>query len=139
MASTPSVPQTPRNEKVQILNATGTGLVTAITGATNGTKVVGLIASSTELTANNRDIQISITKSGTSYILGTKSVPFSAGFVTGIPAINLLDPAVIVGLPTDADGQPYLFLETGDTLQVNSLTTLTSGKIISVHGIAADF
>lgn len=137
MASTPSVPQTPRCEKQQILNATASALVTVITGATNGTKVVGLIASSTDTSA--RDIQISITKSGTSFVLATKTVPLSSGFVAGTPAVNLLDPTLIVGLPVDADGQPYLFLETGDTLQVNSLTTLTAAKIISVTGIAADF
>jgi hypothetical protein len=138
MASAPSVPQTPRCEKIQIANADTTSQKTVITGATNGTKVVGLIASSTE-TASARDIQVSIVKSATTFVLGTKTVPLNSGFAAGVPAVNLLDPAVIAGLPTDADGQPYIFLETGDTLVVNSLVTVTSGKVINLIGIAADF
>lgn len=137
MASTPSLPQTPRNEKVQIANADASGQKTVITGGTNGTKVVGLIAASSDTAA--RDIQVSIVKAGTTFPLGTKSVPANSGFVAGTPAVNLFDPAVMVGLPTDADGQPYIFLENGDTLVVNALTTVTSAKLISLHGICADF
>lgn len=128
----------PRKGLVQIVNADASANKTVVTAGANGSKVVSLLASSTELTANNRDVQVSIIRSATVYILGTTTVPFSAGFtVAGGAPINLL--AVINNLPVDNDGQRYLFLEFGDTLVVASLTTVTAAKTISVHSDYGDF
>jgi hypothetical protein len=128
----------PRKGLVQIANADASNNKTVVTAGTNGSKVVSLLASSTELTANNRDVQVSLVRSATTYILGTTTVPFSAGFtVAALGPINLL--AIIPNLPTDNDGQRYINLESGDTLVVASLTTLTAGKIIYVHADFTDF
>jgi hypothetical protein len=127
----------PRKGLVQIANADGSSQKTVVTAGANGSKVTSLIASSTELTANNRDVQVALVRSATSYVLVTTTVPFSAGFAAGNSPINLI--ALVPNLPTDNDGQRYLFLESGDTLVVSSLTTVTSGKIISVHADYGDF
>jgi hypothetical protein len=41
----------------------------------------------------------------------------SAGYVNAVPAMNLLSPTLWPGLPLDSDGNPYLQLASGDTLQ----------------------
>src|SRR5512139_2344414 len=137
MASVPTLPQTPKSSKVQILPADAIGLKTAYTGAASGSKITACIASSTDTAA--RDVTIGISNGGVFYPLGTVSVPIGAGTVAGTPAVNLLDPTVVKGLPIDNDGQPYLFLVNGDTLQVKALTTVTAAKEIDVTAIGADF
>jgi hypothetical protein len=133
----PTFPKQPQGGKVQILNATGTANVTAYTAGTSGSKVVAIMASSTD--TSGRDIAIKITNGGTDYVLGTKTVAANSGFVAGTPAVNLLDPTVIVGLPTDSDGNKFLYLISGDTLTANSLTTVTAAKAINIVVVTADF
>lgn len=135
---TPALPQSPKNSKVQILPADASGLKTVYTGGAEGSKISSIIATSSDTSA--RDVQIGITTGGTFFPLGTVSVPITAGQVTGTPAVNLLDPTVIKGLPLDNDGQPYIFLSSAsDTLQVKALTTVTTAKEIDIIAFGADF
>lgn len=131
----PTLPRMPRKGLVQIANADASAQKTVITAGANGNKVVNLIASSTDTSA--RDVQVSLVRSSTTYVLATTTVPITAGFVAATPPVDLL--ALIPNLPRDQDGQPYLFLESGDTLVVNALTTVTSAKTISVHSDHAEF
>lgn len=131
----PTLPRMPRKGVAQILNATGTAQVTVITAGANGNKVVNLIATSTDTTAQN--IQVALVRSATTYILATTAVPANSGNAAGASPIDLL--AIIPNLPRDQDGQPYLFLESGDTLIVGSSAAVTSGKVINVHSDHAEF
>jgi hypothetical protein len=47
--------------------------------------------------------------------------------------------SITPGLPVDNDGNPFILLVSGDTLQAKSLTTVTSGKLISLTAIYGDF
>lgn len=136
MSTAPFFFGTPKNSKVQIANADASGLKTVVTGATNGTKVVSLIAASDDTAA--RDVTWGVTRGGTFHPLGTKTIPITAGTIAATPPVNLMDPAIVPGLPVDNDGNPYVFLESGDTLQAKSLTTVTSAKLISFHANHAD-
>jgi len=137
VTATPALPQNPVSGKVQILPADTSSLKTVATGGTNGTKIVALIASSTDTTA--RDVQWGITRSAVFYPIATKTVPITSGFVAGTPSVALLNVTDAPGLPLDADGQPYLFLQSGDTLQAKSLTTVTTAKEIDLQAMGADF
>lgn len=137
VSATPVFPQTPNGGHVQILPADASALKTLYTAATNGSKVTAVIATSNDTTA--RDLTIGITRSSVFYPLGTITCAINAGQVAGTPALNLLDPSVIKGLPVDNDGQVYIFLVSGDTLQVKSLTTVTTAKEIDLSCVAADF
>jgi hypothetical protein len=140
MSFTPNVFPTMLNQPLrglgQILNATGTAQATIVTAGNNGSKVLNLVATSTDTAA--QPVQVSVVRSATTYILATTSVPASSGAAAATPPIDLL--AIIPNLPRDQDGQPYLFLNSGDTLVV-ALTTgsVTSGKTISVHSDYANF
>lgn len=135
---TPVIAQVPKNSKVQILPADASGLKTIWTGGANGTKITAIIATSNDTAT--RDVQIGITTAAVFFPLATITLAINAGQVAGTPAVNLLDPAIMKGLPIDSDGNPYLFLSgAGDTLQIKSLTTVTAAKEIDVTAIGADF
>lgn len=141
MAFTPNTvpvfPKQPQVNRVQIANADGQNQKTGYTAGANGSKILGIVATSSDTSAH--DVQVSLTNAGTSYPLGTKTVPLSAGTVAGTPAVNLLDPTVIVGLPFDSDGNQYLNMISGDTLTFEALVSVTAAKLITIHVIAVDF
>ncbi len=133
MAVTPNsvvTAQTPKNGRVQIANADAQAQKTVYTAGANGSKVTGLIAQSTDTSA--RDVQVSITNGGTSYPLGTVAVPIGAGNSGTVPSVNLINATQMPGIPVDSDGNPYLLLQSGDTLTVSALTTVTAAKLITV-------
>lgn len=133
----PTFPKQPVNSKIQITNATNLANVTIATPGASGSKLIGIIATSTD--SSSRDVAVKITNGGTDFILGTKAVPANAGFAAGTPAVNLLDPAVIVGMPIDSDGNPFLYLMSGDTLTAATLVQLTAAKVINLTAIYSEF
>jgi hypothetical protein len=139
MSFTPNVFPTMLNQPLkglaQILNATGTAQVTVVAAGSNGSKLLNLIASSTDTAA--QAIAVSLVRSSTTYLLATTSVAANSGNANGTAPIDLL--AIVPNLPRDQDGQPYLFLNSGDTLVANSAAAVTSGKTISVHSDYANF
>lgn len=125
-------------EGVQIVNADGTNLKTISTGAANGTKITAVMVATDDTGA--RDLQVGITRVGpVFYPLGTKTIPIGSGTTAAAAGVNLLDPAIIPGLPIDSDGQPYLFLENGQSLQAKVLVAVTAAKTMSINAVAADF
>jgi hypothetical protein len=139
MATTPNsviTAQTPKNGKVQIANGDASAQKTVYTGGANASKIVSLILQSTDTSA--RDVQVSITNGGTSYPIGTVTVPIGAGNSGSVPSVNALNNTQIPGLPLDSDGNPYILLASAsDTLTVSALTTVTSGKLITANAVAA--
>ena len=63
----------------------------------------------------------------------------SAGFTNANPAQNLMAPANWPGLPLDANGNPYLQLVSGDTIQATFATNLTSTDVINIVTECGDF
>jgi hypothetical protein len=131
----PTMLSQPLKGLAQILNATGTAQVIIVTAGNNGSKVLNLAASSTDTAAQT--IAVSLVRSAATYLLATTSVAASSGNANGTAPVDLL--AIVPNLPRDQDGQPYLFLNSGDTLVVNSAAAITSGKTISVHSDYANF
>lgn len=135
--ATPIFPQTVKNYVAQIQNADGQTVKTLCAGATNGTKIEAITVSSTDTTA--RDVQLSLTISSVVYILGTVAIPATAGTVDSIPSVDILRSAQIPGLSYDANGNKILYVASGSTLGIEALTTVTSGKTIAAIAIAGDF
>ena len=103
---------------------------TLVTADADGTKVVAVLASSDD--TSDRLGQLWITRSATSYLVGTTNVVTLAGTNGVADTANLLDVTLIPGLPVDRDGQVYLLLESGDTLQVSFTTQVTAAKTVYV-------
>lgn len=140
MTNTPVFTQTPKIGLVTCVNADGTTAKTVYTAGSNGSKIVALTATSTEVNPNNRTFTVSITRSATAYTLVTVTIPFGSGTDGSTAAVDLLNSTILPSLPLDNDGQKYLFLQSGDTLTV-ALTTsaVTAGKTVTFAAIAADF
>jgi hypothetical protein len=138
MATTPAFVGTPKAGLVQIANADASAWKTVVTGGSSGSKVMALMATSTD--SSQRIIQVAITRSSVQYILGTVAVPANSGNDGTAVSVNLFNLTSLPGLPVDSDGTPYIFLSgSGDTLQVSSTTTVTTAKTVNVSAVYGDF
>lgn len=135
--ATPIYAQLIVDKPVQILPADTTTLKTIVAGGTNGTKIESLIVTSTDTSA--RDVALYKTISAVDYLLGTVSIPITAGFTNAIPSIDLLNNPQIPGLSTDAFGNKYIFVASGTTLKIAALITITAAKAISVIASGGDY
>lgn len=135
--NTPIYPQTITNGLVQILNADAQNLKTIYTGGANGSKVEMLIVTSTDTA--DRDVQFSIVNGGITYIIGTVKIPLNSGNTNSVVTVNILLNAQMSTLPRDANGNPYIYLANGSVLKAEALTTVTSGKTISIISSGGDY
>ncbi len=134
MAAAPVFFSAVKNAVVQIVNADASALKTLATGATNGSKVFSPTLASDDTSA--RVIQIGVTISAVFYLLGSVSVPAGAGTV-GATSINAF--ANIPNIPVDNDGNPFVYLASGSTLQIKSETTVTAAKTVHASALQEDF
>lgn len=132
--TTPTIIKQPQNGKAQIVNSTGTGNVTVYTAGANGSKVVCLIAQSNDTAAH--DLHVGIANGGTTYWLGTVTVPIGAGNSGTVPSVDLLNAIQLPGIPFDSDGNHFINLISGDTLVVAALVAVTSGDTINLTAAA---
>ncbi|NBW10894.1 MAG: hypothetical protein EBR82_22980 [Caulobacteraceae bacterium] len=120
---------------VQIAPADTSTLKTIASASSGGkgVKIEAMIATSTE-TASARDLQFVITLSAVDYIIDTITCPVNSGFTNSAVALNVLGNATkFLWANRDAGGNPYLYIPPGGVLKVKSLTTLNTGKVISVY------
>ena len=122
---------------IQIANGDASSQKTLMTAGANGSKVTGIIFSSTDSTARN--IQVSVSNGSTNFILGTVVVPITAGTDGVTPAVSFFNSALVPGYPVDNDGQSYFFVPGANTVQISSTTTVTTAKFITASCIYGDF
>lgn len=141
VTATPVFPQTPGLGLQNFIQGTDTaGTFKAVyTGGTNGSKCMGLIASSTDGSASHL-ITIQLKRTATSYTVMAATVAASAGSANGIPPQPLMGPGLWTGLPTDSDGNPFIYLATNaDSIQATYATALTAATQVNVIATCADF
>jgi hypothetical protein len=136
MAFSPFFFDVPSCSLKQIVNADSTNLVTVLTAAASGTKIFGIIAASDD--TSDRTLTLGITRSGTFHPFITKTIPDLSGTGASDAAVNMLDTTKTPGLPYDNDGNPFLLLETGDTLQAKVAVAVTAAKAISINVVHGD-
>lgn len=138
---TPTFVRQPNIGLARLTTGTGSSVaVTVYTGSSNGSKIVGLMATGTSSVA--QDLNWGITNGGIFYTIGTVTVSASgAGSSSTIPALNLFNVSNCPGLPYDSDGNPFVFLSSSlDTLTVKSPSVVTgAGAVINVTAISGDF
>jgi hypothetical protein len=118
------------------LPADTTSAKTVFTAGSNGSEVLALNLSSTDTAT--RIVQIALVRSGTSYPLGALTLPITAGTDGVTPSVDAIASGVIPGLPINNDGQHYIPMKSGDTLTVNTTTTVTTAKAISAVAMGGD-
>src|SRR5262249_33998578 len=135
--STAVFAQSPKHTQIAIVYAQTSANKTLVTAGTNGTKVTGITLCSDDTSA--RVVQIQITRSAVTILVGSVNVPTLAGTDGTTVGVDGMSSTLIPGLPVDNDGQKYIFLGPGDALTIKSTTTVTVAKTISATAIHADF
>lgn len=137
----PTFVKTPNNGTVQITSATSNAFVTVYTGGTNGSKVVGLIATGSTNLSGAVDVQWGILNATSSFsALGASSVPITAGYASSVPAINLMNTVNTPGMPLDSDGNVFVFLKSSaDTLSARTPGVVITAGTINLTAFSGDF
>ena len=133
-------PQTPNRGIVQFLQGTDVAgtYKTVYTAGSNGSRCNALWLTTSDGTATHL-MNIQVVNSAVKYGGTAVTTTLGAGFLTGIPPINIMSPTNWPGLPLDQYGNPYLQLISGDTLQVTYTTALTSTTVINLVASCSDF
>ncbi len=137
---TPQTPKITPQNFVQGTDSAGT-YKTIYTAGSNGSKIVAINVTTDDGSATHV-LSLALTRSATDYIIGAYTLPVNSGTDGSAAGVNMLNGGpsnLITALPSDNDGQKYLFLESGDTLRMTFATSLTSSKRINVVTIGADF
>lgn len=107
------------------------------TPGAGGTKCTSIVASNTSGTGF--DVAISILRGGTNYVLCTVTVPANSGFAAATAGTSILTSTNCPGIPRDANGNPYFFLNAGDQLQANTVAATSTAGAVSVLATCGDF
>lgn len=143
VTATPVFVQTPKvtpQNFVQGTDSAGT-YKTIFTAGSDGSKVTAINVTTDDGSATHV-LTLALTRSATDYIIGSYTLPINSGTDGSTVGVNMLNGGpntLITALPTDNDGQKYLFLESGDTLRMTFATALTAAKRINVVTIGANF
>lgn len=147
MINTPAYAQTPQIWGKALLNSLGaytfapgatlTNLVQLFAAGPSGSKVEAINVSSTDSAAQTL---LLILYDGTALnILGAAPIPIAAGTNGTAPSVNALNNSLITGLPTDSNGNKYLYLPSGSSLYCGTPVIVTSGKQLSVVANGVNF
>jgi len=104
-----------------------------VSAGANGCKITRIAVHSDDTAAVN--LKLLIHDGTTAYAVGVVRVAIGAGSDGAIPAVNLLDPAMLPWL--DRDGE--LFIPTGYKVQVGPLVAVTAAKTVSIVCFGVDF
>jgi len=142
-AVTPNSPvfmQTPTVGKVQFVQGTDSAgtYKTLYTAGTNGARCNAMWLTTDDGTTTHL-VTVQVVSGGLRFGGVAALTLQSQGFVNGTPALNLLAPTLWAGLPLDSDGNPYIQLATGDTLQATYATALTAATRINIVVSCGEF
>ena len=127
--------------------SSGGGLPTGLTAGTTYFVISGGLTANTSFevsaSAGGSAVNTSSAGSGTFYcytirLIGSLNIITLAG-TDGATAQQNFYNSSLISLPPDNDGNPYVFLESGDFLGVSCTGTVTSNKIINIIASGGDF
>lgn len=126
--------QTPTNGFTQFTNSTSVATFqTVFTAGANGSKLTGLFIS-------NSDTATHVVTCGRF----NATVEYESWSVTTVAAVsgsynNAAMLSTWIGLPIDGQGNPFMYLVAGDSIQCRYATVVTSPLLLNVTAIAANF
>lgn len=132
--------QVPSRGIVQFLQGTDTAgtYKTLYTAGSNGSKCNAMWSTNNDGTTTHL-ITVQVVNSAVKYGGVAVTSVLSAGFANATPAQNLMVSSLWPGLPLDSDGNPFIELNTGDTLQATFATALTTSDLINIVANCVDF
>lgn len=140
VGNNPITLQTPTRGLVQFLQGTDVAgtYKTLFTAGADGSKCNGMWLTTDDATATHL-VTVEIVNTAVKYGGTAITTTLGAGYVTAVAAVDFMSNGAWPGLPTDSEGNPYLFLNSGDTLQATFATALTSAKKINLVANCANF
>lgn len=139
----PIFPIAPVSAIAQFLNADGTVAKSIYTPTlTNGVRVDGILITNTDTISYL--FQLLLRKGATSYLLGTATIPASAGNLGSAQPVNLLAAIAAASggpnpFPVDSSGNMILYLDAASSLWGGVTVAITAGKQINALTIAGEY
>lgn len=132
--------QTPNRGIVQFLQGTDSAgtYKTLYTSGANGSKCNAMWSTNDDGSATHL-VTVQIVNGGIKFGGMAITTTSSQGFANAVPAINLMSSANWPGLALDSDGNPFIMLITGDTIQATYATALTASTRINIVATCVDF
>lgn len=132
--------QTPNRGIVQFLQGTDSAgtYKTLYTAGANGSLCKAIWETNNDGSATHL-ITLELVNSAVKYGGVAVTTASNDGYANGTPAKNLMSSTNWPGLPLDSDGNPFLFIASGDTLQATFATALTASDKINLTSVCADF
>lgn len=135
-ANTFIAPQTPQRESVQFTSSSTPGTyATAYTAGANGSVITALVESNTDNSATHV-VNCSVFNAATQYISST-AITTTSPASSSWNNIDIF--AAWTGLPKDQNGNSFLILVSGDTLQCTFATSITAAKFVVVTALGGDY
>ena len=131
-------PQTPNRDVVRFVGTTdaaGVAKSLSVAGA-NGSDVNALYVTNG---ATAHAVSVLILNSATTYTANVVTVAVNSGQNGTALPVNMLSPAVWPGLPFDGNGNPFLRLEPGDTLELSYATAQGTADTIYAFATRSDY
>lgn len=134
-ATTPNSVVTAQTLKRGILQFTSSSsagtYATLYTAGTDGSICRGMYSTNSDSATHLLTVQLF--NGGTAYGGVALTSVASAGFANGTPPQSLMVPSIWTGLPIDNNGNPYIQLVSGDTIQVTFATAITAATVVNVY------
>lgn len=132
--------QTPNRGVVQFLQGTDSAgtYKTLYTAGSNGSKCQGLVMNNNDASATHL-VTVQIVNTSVKYGGVALTSVSSAGYASGTPPQAMMTATIWPGLLVDSDGNPYINLISGDTLQATFATALTSADVLNIYVVCFDF
>jgi hypothetical protein len=132
-----NVTQNIKTPGASFVNADGTGNKTLVTAGANDSVVKSIMATSNDTATVN--LKIVVNDGVTDRIIGAVAVPASSGTNGTVAAVDLLQSALLPGLPLDQNGKRVLPLQGTYTLKVAPLVAVTAAKQVDVVAVVEDY
>jgi len=131
--------QTPNRGILQFTSSSSAGTyATLYTAGTNGSICKAIWSDNSDGSATHL-ISVQVVNAGTKYGGVALTSVSNAGFANATPPQSLFSAATWPGLPLDQNGNPYLILVSGDTLQATFATAITASTQLDLHAVCSDF
>jgi hypothetical protein len=134
-------PQTPNRGILQFTSSSSAGTYgTLYTAGANGSKCYAVTSSNTDSSTTHL-LTLGVFNGGTQYSQVSVTSVENAGNANATAPQNLFSTTIWSngGLPQDSEGNYYLLLISGDTLEATFATGISSGKVVNLYAQCVDF
>jgi hypothetical protein len=132
-------PQTANRGVLQFTSASSAGTyATLYTAGLKGSICKALWLDTSDSGATHL-VTLQLVNGGTKYGGVAITSTLGAGFAGGVPPQSMMTSVIWPGLPIDQNGNPYLYLINGDTLQATFATAITASAQLDLHVVCSDF